>query len=306
MLLLALCAMQTPAPWGGLWLIVPLSVAASLLAGWRFGARGVIVSLVLFVLALVLAGPLAIWAWWIPVTSLTGVWMGLREEGEGPSLGERAWMLLPILALAASLPWVFHYGDWVTRLETELRGGDAQLLDLSRQFGYSAEKLKSLQGTLADQAKIRAEMLPHILPSVLFLWIAVLVMAGRALVGRIAAALRWPPLSRAALSRWRLPDGAVWLLIAGLALLVAQWPPGAATGWTLLLNAALGFGVQGIAVVESLLLARGIPLSVIVLTLLFISTVALPVFMLAAVLVGLSDVWLDFRSLEPAPRADGS
>jgi hypothetical protein len=143
-----------------------------------------------------------------------------------------------------------------------------------------------------------------VLPSAIFLWMVVLIMAGRSLGARAAKGMRWPPLSRASLARWRLPDSALWLLIGGLALLVAPLPAWSATGWTLLLNAALGFGVQGIAVVESLLLARGVPMSVIVITLLFVSTVALPAFALAAVAVGLGDVWLDFRKLEPASQAD--
>ena len=74
----------------------------------------------------------------------------------------------------------------------------------------------------------------------------------------------------------------------------------------MLLNLALGFGVQGIAVVESLLLTRGVPLTVIVITLLFMSTIALPAFAVAAVAVGLSDIWLDFRKLEPAPQVEDS
>jgi len=137
-----------------------------------------------------------------------------------------------------------------------------------------------------------------------FVWIALLVVAGRALSARAAAAMRWPSLSHAGLTGWRLPDGAVWLLILGLALLVGGWPAWSPTAWTLLLNTALGFGVQGIAVVESLLLARGVPLSIIVLTLLFVFTLAMPVVMLMAVAVGLSDVWLDYRRLEPTPDRD--
>jgi hypothetical protein len=303
-LLLTVCALETPGPWGGLWLLVPLAVAGSLLVGWRYGPRGVIVPIALFVLSIVLAGPLEMWAWWVPVASLTGLWMGLREEGEGPGLGERAWTLLPILALAASLPWVLHYSDIVAKLERELRDGDAQLVQLAKRYGHSTDRVQALEDALGDQAKLRAQALPRVLPTVLFLWVATLVMAGRALGGRVAASLRWPPLSRAALMRWRLPDGALWLLIAGLALVVAQWPGWNITGWTLLLNAALGFGVQGIAVVESLLLARGIPVSIIALMFVVVSIAALPVFLLAAVAVGLSDVWLDFRSLEAAPRAD--
>jgi hypothetical protein len=62
--------------------------------------------------------------------------------------------------------------------------------------------------------------------------------------------------------------------------------------------------VQGIAVVESLLLARGVPPSIIVLTMLFVFALAMPVFVLTALAVGLSDVWLDYRRLEAVPERD--
>ena len=306
MSLLTLFAMQTPGPWAALWVAVPITVAVSMLAGWRFGARGVIVPVVAFAAVLAIAGPLAVWAWWIPVSSLTGLWMGLREEGDGPTLGERGWMLLPVLLLAAALPWSLSYHALVSGVGHQLIVGDSQLAELTRQMGYAADQQKLLEATLSEQAKLRSQVLPQVLPSVIFLWLVALIMAGRTLAARAAQVMRWPPTSRASLSRWRLPDGAVWLLIAGLALLLMPWPAWSATGWTLLLSAALGFGVQGIAVVESLLLARGVPLSVIVITLLFMSTVALPAFALAAVAVGLSDAWLDFRKLEPASQAEDS
>ena len=103
-----------------------------------------------------------------------------------------------------------------------------------------------------------------------------------------------------------IPDGALWTFLAGLGLLVGPWTAWAPTAWTLLLNSGLGFCVQGIAVVESLLLARGVPPSVIALTMVFVFTVAWPVFMLATGAVGLSDVWLDYRRLERVPGGDPS
>ena len=116
--------------------------------------------------------------------------------------------------------------------------------------------------------------------------------------------LRWPELSSGRLADWRLPDAALWLVLLGLGLLVARWPTWSASAWTLLINVGLAYCVQGVAVVESLLLARGVPLSVIIITLLFMSVVALPALVLAAVALGLSDVWLDYRKLEPASHAD--
>jgi hypothetical protein len=64
--------------------------------------------------------------------------------------------------------------------------------------------------------------------------------------------------------------------------------------------------VQGVAVVESLLLARGVPPSIIALTFVFVFAMAAPVFLLGAVCVGLSDVWLDYRRIESVPDGDSS
>jgi len=181
--LLGLFAAQTPAPWGGLWLMVPGAVALSLLAAWRFGAWGVLLPLVMFTAAMVFVGPFSVWVWWIPIAALIGVWMGLREEGPGPAAGERAWMLLPALLLAAGLPWAIQYPDLIAAVRRELHAGDTQLLDLGRQMGYQAAKLADLQRSLDEQAKLRDRILPHVMPTVLFVWVALLV-AARSRTGR--------------------------------------------------------------------------------------------------------------------------
>jgi len=151
-----------------------------------------------------------------------------------------------------------------------------------------------------DNARVRLQALPHVLPTLLFVWTAVLVGAGRSLAARATGMLGWPGLTRGRLLDWRLPDGVLWMFLAGLALLVSAWAQSAPTAWTLLLNSGLGYCVQGVAVVESLLLARGVPSSIIVLTMVFVFTIAMPVFVLTTAAVGLSDVWLDYRRLEPA------
>jgi predicted membrane protein DUF2232 len=299
--MLSLSALQSPPPWAQLWLIVPLGVAASLLAGWRFGAKGVLVPVALFVAALALDGPLSLWTWWIPATALTGVWMGLREEGGGTGPGARAWMLLPVLLLAAGLPWMLHYGDLIQKLDHELALGDRQFLELARQLGTTGERLVTMQRAVEDNARVRSQVLPYLLPSTVFVWMALLVWAGRSIAARIAGTLRWPGLSRSPLREWRLPEGAVWVFLAGLALVVVQWGAATPAAWTLLLNAGLGYCIQGIAVVESLLLARGIPPSVIAVTMAFVFALATPVFMITTVAVGLSDVWLDYRRMDAPP-----
>jgi len=297
---LLLFALLTPPPWGALWLVVPAAVTASLLACWRFGAWGLAVPVALFGAVMMREGSPSLWAWWIPACALTGAWMGLREEGEGSTGGQRAWMLIPVLALAAGLPWLMRYPQLIEGVDRELRASDAELVRFLRQYGDEGGRLSAFERTIADNATLRRQLLPHVVPSLVFAWMAVMVVAGRAFAARAAAALRWPSLASARLKDWRLPDGAIWVFLAGLALLAAQWPPWTPTAWTLVLNTLLGFCVQGIAVVESLLLARGVPPSIIVLTMLFVFAVAMPVFMLTTAAVGLGDVWLDFRRLEPA------
>jgi hypothetical protein len=304
--LLAVFALQTPLPWGGLWLLIPLSTALGLLIAWRFGKWAMLVPLVTAGIAAVFASRGSLWVWWAPAAGLSGVWMGLREEGGGTTSGERAWMLAPLLALAAVLPWMPQYAPLVSRIDAELGTIDQQSIELCKQIGYQGERLAALHRYFDENATLRHKVLPHVLPTVLFLWSAVLVSAGRSLGSRMARVLRWPTLSRGSLREWRLPDGALWTFLAGLALLVAPLPQWMPTGWTLLLNVGLGFCVQGIAVVESWLLARGVPASVVVLvlTMLFVFSVATPAFAMAATAVGLSDVWLDYRRLEPAPVED--
>ena len=302
--LLGLLALQTPPPWAWLWLAVPAGVARALLLSWRFGAPAVI-GVSVGALALTVAGSRqGLWVWWIPASALIGAWMGVREEGGGPTAGQRAWMLVPALLLAALMPWLAHYRELIAAVEREWSAGDAQLLTLVRQMGLSPDRLAGMEKTVTENATLRREVLPQVMPTCLFLWIAVLVTAGRALASRLTGTLRWPRLSRANRREWRLPDGVLWVFLAGMALLLAPWPAWAPTGWTLLLNAGLGYCVQGVAVVESLLLARGVPSPAIILTMSFVFVIAMPMFVLTTAALGLSDVWLDYRRLEPAADGD--
>ena len=295
---LAAGAWSTPTHWGWLWVLVPAAVAASLLLTWRFGAWGVAVPVVLHLATIFAAGPNTPWVWWIPVAALSGAWMGLREEGGGPAAGDRAWMLLPLLLLAAVLPWTVDYPGLVGRLERALAESAQQRTQVLQQFGYTGDRLVAMQRDAEQGDAAARRILPHALPTMLFVWMALLVSAGRGLGARLAGWWRWPPLSRRRFTDWRLPDGAIWLLMAGIALLLIGRDPWAPSAWTLLVVPALGYCLQGVAVVESLMLARGMPPAIIALTLVFVLFMAPPVFVLAAVSVGISDVWLDFRRLE--------
>jgi len=291
--LLLLAALGTPMPWGALWLIVPIAVAVAMLTAWRFGGWGVLVPLGLFGTSLWLVGNDQMWAWWIPFAALTGAWMGIREEGGRVAAGERAWLLLPLLLLAATLPWTAPYEDFIARLR-RLFDVEATLQTL----GMSEARTAEVRPVFVRSMDMWREALPHVLPTMLFLWMALLVAAGRSFAARAAGLLHWPAVSRASLREWRLPDGAIWLVLAGLALLLTPWTAWSPTAWTLLISAVLAFCVQGIAVVESLMIARGMSGSLIVLTMVFVFALAWPAFLCITAAMGISDVWLDYRRLE--------
>ena len=288
-------------PWAWLWVLVPLATATSLLLCWRFGVWGVLAPVAMPAIAMLAVGPAQSWVWWVPVAALTGAWMGLSEEGGGPGAGERAWMLLPLLLLAVVLPWSSGYAELVVKLQAALSESARQRVALFEQFGYTGDRLQALQREAEQGDALMKRMLPHALPALLFVWMALLVSTGRALAARGASLWRWPELSHRGFIGWRLPDAVIWLMMAGIGLLLLQLAPWGPSAWTLLTVPALGFGVQGVAVVESLMLARGVPPAIITLTLLFVFLMATPVFVLGVVGVGVSDVWLDYRRLEDVP-----
>ena len=304
--LLAFLGLVTPWPWAALWVAVPVVVAVSLLLAWRFGPPAMALPALLAVgSALLVAFPVeGIRAWhllWLPVASWTGAWMGSREEGGGPALGERAWMHAPILAAAFALPILPGMVDALTRVEARARIEEQQVLATLP----GPAKPGTLRQMLEDSAKLpaadRVRMLNFFSPNLVFGWMVVLVAAGRLLAARLAASRGWPRLSTASLSSWRLPDAALVPLIAGLAIALfasPQWWPGAAL---LLAQSALGYSLQGLAVAHSVLLARGVAPAFVALLMVFLFVFTLPVFLPSTALLGLSDVWLDYRRLE-SPR----
>ncbi len=317
LLALAVPAMLTPGPWAALWLAIPAIVAGTLLAAWRFGPWGGLAPAAALAVGAAAVAPGAWWAWFVPATALTGAWMGWREE-RVEFAGGRAWMLFPVLALAALLTLLPGYAARIDRFDGALRAQDPQvassLIEMAadpssawmvRSWLQSSETSDAaIRQWVTSWAEARRKLLPHMVPSLLFVWMAVLVVAGRAMAGRVAGLLGWPPLARMRFGEWRLPDAAIWTFLSGLALVLAPLPAALPTGWTLLINTGIGFCFQGIAIVESLLLARGIPLPVVVLTLTFVFLIAWPLFVMTAAVLGLSDVWLDYRRLEASPDGD--
>jgi len=105
-----------------------------------------------------------------------------------------------------------------------------------------------------------------------------------------------------AVSRMRLPDGAVWLLCLALFLLVVRRPALLRTGANLGALMAVAYFCQGISILAFMALAlRVVWLTAAALLALALLLVFTP-FSLFACVLGLADIWLDFRRLGSAPE----
>jgi hypothetical protein len=302
-------ALASPMPWAVLWLAVPAVAAGSLLLAWRFGrpALGLTLLLAAAATALGLAGGGRWPVWftgWFPFASLCGAWMGLREEGGGPSMGDRAWMFAPLLMLAASLPLVPGFPAAVERLDGLMKAEQQRMLSSARQEEVPSALKEAMRQATGLPREERLQSLMLVIPNALFAWMVLLTVSGRALAARLAGLLGWPPLSRAPLVGWRLPDAALVPLIAGIALLVFADRSVQPSALTILLYVVLGYSVQGVAVVESVLLSRGMSPAFVALTILFVIAVSLLWVLPAVAVVGLSDVWLDYRRMEPSSEGE--
>ncbi len=305
-LLFSWLAQGTPGTWGVMWFAVPVTVAVSLLVAWRFGRAALAIPLLLA------GGLIGAWAglfgphfslWiigWIPAASVVGVWMGLREEGGGPGYGERVWMLAPFVLLVASISLAPDFRPALDRAWS--RAQSSALAELRRE-GVAEKQVTDLERTMQKQDPDVRRVLPYVMPSLLVFWMALLTAAGRGLARAIGGRLGWPALSAAPFLRLRLPDAALVPVIGGLALALLADRSFMPCALALLVPSALGYSLQGLAVLVSLLLTRGIPpalAAIIIMGLLALTTQA---FIPSLALVGLTDAWIDLRKLEsPADR----
>lgn len=119
-----------------------------------------------------------------------------------------------------------------------------------------------------------------------------------------------PALSDGRFRYWKMPDHAVWLLIAGLALALSRREPLGNAGLNLAFIMVALYGGVGLAIVRYFLLAWGLPTAVqicITAGLFVLGLVSeMPMVPAFAIALGFLDTWMDFRGLHtPRMHAGG-
>lgn len=275
----------------------PLGAAFWLVAGvpfvalaWHAGPRA---SGEVGLLAALIIG-LATWSVWGPLGWLIGLWAPMTVGGLVLSRGPYfAWV-----ALGSALVVLVGLG-----LAMILMGGDPEALVRARTMEAFRHLVDQAQGLEAGQRErvlqeletrvvpVAARFLPGVTAaSLLALW-WINWLIGLRLAVSVGPAPEIGPVLRA----FRMPDATVWLAI-GLGALAWLAAGGAAGYWATnaLLPVALLFVAQGLAVIHTARLAFGIGTGwLVVFYILFGLFIQL---MVAVALLGLADVWADFRS----------
>lgn len=215
------------------------------------------------------------------------------------ALGGIALMLVPLTIWSVNeLP----VGEQLELLEAELRPQLEQNLPATSDETQRAAALAAEERRLGEILDFFGRIFPFILASGL-LGQAVLVLVLSWVAVRIFGwwlpAWRPPPFAR-----WRLPFYLVWLLAAGVGLMITRRPTLVSVGLNLALLAALLVSIQGIAIQFHVTARFMSPLGRVVFWTL-VGIFAPPLILALGVVLGLADQWLDLRGLDRPPEEPG-
>ncbi len=301
--LILLGQLLTPDPWTYLWPVLPVAGAAALLlAHTGVPAAGWLPPLFCAVtLALFRVGDQP-WAWCLLAGVVAAALMGLAER-QGRGDASRLWAYLPLVVLAAALPLAPGYKEFVERVVAAIRMQEVRQIASLRDVAFRPDQRLAFEQFVGAVTDRQVTVVQAVLPTLLFAWLALLVHLAERMAHRLAELVRRPLAPTMPFTAWRLPVGAVWLFIAGLALVAAREARIEPVGINLAAATGLAFGVQGLAVLKSVLSSQGMAPGMVMMLFVFVWFVLGPVLLVAATGVGLMDLWLDFRHLEP--RSDG-
>ena len=169
--------------------------------------------------------------------------------------------------------------------------GFAQSYEYYRaQSDVPAESLFYFEQAITQTRRLVPFLLPGLLCCIVVLTVWVNLMGGISLLSRLKPGyLPWKKFSR-----WRLPDWLIWPAIsAGVLLLIADGEGAVTMALTLLLVCGLFYFFQGLAVFIHLLDRWKVPpaLRLVFYGMLIVQSYGL----LLIALLGLADVWIDFR-----------
>ena len=233
----------------------------------------------------------------------------LAMLGLGVLLGQgmrRHWSFEKTIAVPSALIFAsgmlafyfFHTGTEGGLIQYLEEGVRESITMTLREYGAVSGDTKALAQSLQAVVPLMVKLLPGIaLSSALFAsWVNVLATVRYSRVRHLA-----PPFI-GEWSRWKAPEPLVWVVIgSGFSLLVPHIPLKVVALNALMVLATI-YLFQGVAIIGYYLERRNVPRF---LRAVIYGFVLLQMFATASVvLIGLFDMWFDFRRLNPGPKKD--
>lgn len=200
--------------------------------------------------------------------------------------------------LATTIFWVVSPpAELFALLRVALEDGRGHLLEIYRQAGVAAPRIEQLEE--ATRALVEAVILLG--PALAAILLAAAVL-GNVLVIRWRERRQHLPPTFGDLTRWRSPAGLVWVLIASgyAAFLPSETVQIAA--WNILAIVLAVYFCQGAAIVQFYFQRWRSPLWMR--ALLYLAVAVEWLFATGIVLLGVFDLWGDFRQLTPRPAEE--
>jgi uncharacterized protein YybS (DUF2232 family) len=277
----------------GTWLPLPL-----LLVGWRLGTlEAVLLALVgvLFVFALnpgmaVFQDNLGLW-----MLLLMGLILTVCHHRDWPdgSAIMFAVVLLGVLSLVIFLGQAYLQGLGPTGLWEKK---SQELADsLTKMMGEAGVGMSDLRVMGLPRVEIQ-HLLIRVLPALALINLALVAWVNVLVAQKLGSIWGWNNLGEP-LSLWASPEWLVFFLVAAGFSLLAPFPGVRQAGLNLVLVLGFVYFCQGIAVISALLQRFNLPwvLRGLVYILAFMNPL-----MIVVMILGLTDLWLDFRRLQPS------
>lgn len=186
--------------------------------------------------------------------------------------------------------------SFLKTLENTLQSAAEDYIQVLEKSGESPENLKAVRKSVAETAPTAARVVPA--------FILISTLAG-AVFNFLTVRYLWLRFYSKKffegmdISRWMLPDVAVWVLIAAVGSMVLGPEFSQAIGMNLTIIFLFLYFLQGLSVVTHILKTKAFPKWVWILV--FILIPLNPMFFGLVVGMGLFDIWVDFRKIRVTP-----
>jgi len=228
-----------------------------------------------------------------------GVALGARWRLDAALAGVTAALLPLTVWTVVQLPVTDQLAAWRTEMISVLEREMPQTADADARQRALAQERERVDAVL----ELAGRLYPFVL-AVGLLAEALLILTLGWVVVRVAG-WRLPPWRPPPFTHWRLPFYLVWVLVAGLGLMISRQPLAVTVGMNVALFAAALLSIQGVAV-QFFVTARVLKRLGRIVFWSVMGVFFTPLILTSGAVLGLADQWLDLRRLGrgPDPAAD--